>query len=971
MAISLCLLFSSENASSQAYIYRQKQLNVFSNTFNHEINCITYDDHGFIWMGTAFGLYRFDGYNTDPIVYYNKDSFRFSPEIHDIQYLDKHIYIATNHGLFIVETGNIKYNSHPFNIQKKETIYNLIADNESGIWWLSHNGTLYNYHKKKLKSIQLPFLANQHIAMICHSNTIWIVSDNSNLFGVDKYIGEIKYKQKLSLFNQINNLAISKSNNVGLCTDKGFFEILKNETNTIKLVQEKAYGDSIRNVLSNDEFTIISHMNSNLFHLDWQNETPKKILINDNRDNNYHTSRMIWYYNQLLIPGRTGLGVVQINKNNFNTIFPINNNFNGDSRGISEDDHYLYLFTYNNIARYHKKNHTTEIISNEKLISHGIYRDGKTIWIASESNGLIKFNTETFKTEHLFKNLPDKYKALVCITPLGNDTLILGAFKRYFIYNKKNGQITEKIPVNQIKQPITQGHFRQIDTLNRNTLLVATRDGLFKISLAGKLIKEYGASNDTSLIKNMNCFWINKRKQIWAGTSDGIVIFDSSGKELTKINYQSGLAGNKIAGMLNDNYGNLWVGTFNGLSKISTSDLSIVNYYTAHGLPDDEFNHASFYTTNDKQFIMGTMRGFISFDPSQFKEQKKLASTLTISKIEQEHNGVLEQILYNNEIKLDEIQLGKEITYLKLFFCRLPIQLFTEINFTYKIQKLIPQSVDITDKPIITLSDSEPGKFDIEITTNDATGSSGIFNKIIQYRVNQYFYVNKWFYFISTLFFLLLIIAYLYTLNIQKTRAFHTRNEIARDLHDEIGGSLTAISLYTEMLSDQKPPTKNQIESIQYTTRKLLVSFRDTLWSLNTNSDNAQQFWDHIKDMVTELTGNLNIEISFDEPEGLAEIIFPLNVKRNLLLAIKEGVNNAIKHGDKKHITLKWMKENRNHCIILMNTIKDINSNNIFTISNGIGLNSMQKRLHDIGGNIHYHIEGNRFTIEYQLNFIV
>ena len=798
-----------------------------------------------------------------------------------------------------------------------------------------------------------------------------MIAENTQLIGVDKYSGKITFNKKFNEFKLINNLAISKSNRLGLCTDKGFFEIAYNQLTPIKLIQQMEYGDSIRNVVTNGEFTIISHMNSNLIHLDWGNGNPKKTIINDNRDNNYHTSRMIWYYNQLLIPGRTGLGVIQINKNNFNTIFSINNSIHGDSRGIAEDEQYLYLFTYNNIARYHKKNHTTEIISNEKLISHGIYRDGKIIWIASESNGLIKFNTETFKTEHLFKNLPDKYKALVCVTPLNTDTLLLGAYKRYFIYNKKTGLITEKIPINQVKQPITQGHFRQIDTLNNKTLLVATRDGLFKISLEGKLMKEFGSPGDTSLVKNMNCFWMNKRKQIWAGTSDGIVIFDSSGKQLTKINYQSGLAGNKIAGMLSDNHGNLWVGTYNGLSKISTSDLSILNFYTTQGLPDDEFNHASFHTSNEGQFIMGTMRGFISFDPSQYKEQKKIASNLTISKIEQEHNGALEQILYNNEIKLDEIQLGKEISYLKLFFCRLPIQLFTEINFTYKIQKLIPQSVDITDKPSITLSDSEPGKFDIEITTNDATGSAGIFNKIIHYRVKQYFYVNKWFYFISTLFFLLLIIAYLYTLNVQKSRAFNTRNEIARDLHDEIGGSLTAISLYAEMLNEQRPPTKNQIESIQFTTRKLLVSFRDALWSLNTNSDNAQQFWDHIKDMVTELTGNLNIEISFDEPEGLADIIFPLNVKRNLLLAIKEGVNNAIKHGDKKHITLKWLKENRNHRIILMNTIKDINTNNIFTISNGIGLNSMHTRLHDIGGNIHYYINDNQFTIEYQLKFIV
>ncbi|MBU3676269.1 MAG: histidine kinase, partial [Chitinophagaceae bacterium] len=245
---------------------------------------------------------------------------------------------------------------------------------------------------------------------------------------------------------------------------------------------------------------------------------------------------------------------------------------------------------------------------------------------------------------------------------------------------------------------------------------------------------------------------------------------------------------------------------------------------------------------------MGTIRGFIKFNPNNIVTPITVPSNLIISKIEKEKNSNLEMELMTNVNKIDEIQLGKEINFLKLYFCRLPIQLFTEINFNYKIHKLIPQSVDITEKPTITLSDSEPGKFDIEINTNDATGSAGIYNKIIQYHVKQYFYVNKWFYFISTLFFLLLIIVYLYTLNIQKTQTFNTRNEIARDLHDEIGGSLTAISLYAEMLNENKPPTKTQIESIQFTTRKLLLSFRDSLWSLNTNSDTAQQFWDHIKD---------------------------------------------------------------------------------------------------------------------------
>lgn len=966
-----CFFIAMPSAMAQKYVYLQKQLNLFPNTFNREINCITSDDHGFIWVGTTFGLFRFDGYNTDPIVYYNKDSGQLSPEIHDIQYMDKHIYLATNNGVYIVETGSTNYRSHRLPQSSNDGVHNLLTDRESGLWWLSYTGTLYNYNNKKTKKITLPFNIVYNIPMLCLGNTIWASNGNSQLVGIDKFSGNIVFNTTFNQFKLINHLTISPQKTLYLNTEKGIYELKPSSDESANLIYHKEFGDSIRNLIIKDDTYIMTKMDANIIHFDINEGHNSKKIIFDNKENNFFTKRMMWYNDQLLIPSRAGLGVVQINKNNFETIFPISNSTNGDSRGISEDANYIYLFTYNNIIRYHKKNKTGEIISNQKLISHGIYHENDIIWIASESKGLIQFNTKTFKTDLLFKNLPAKYQALVCITPLNKDTLIIGGYKHLFYYNKKTGKIYDIIPRNKLNQPLTQGHLRQIDTINKNTLMIATRDGLFKINLKGELIKEYGNQLDSSSNKNINCFWMNKRQQVWAGTSDGIIIYDSSGKQLTKINYQNGLAGNKIASMINDNKGNLWVGTFNGLSKISTSDLSIKNYYTEQGLPDNEFNHSSIYKTIDDEIIMGTIRGFISFAPNKVLTKQNINSYLIISKIDKEQNGKFVKELLTNEVKSDQIQLGKEITYLKLYFCRIPIQLFTEINFTYKIRNLIPQSVDITEKPSITLSDSEPGKFDIEINTNDATGSSGIFNKIIQYQVRQYFYVNKWFYFISTLFFLLLIIVYLYTLNLQKNQTFNTRNEIARDLHDEIGGSLTAISLYVEMLNEEKPPTKTQIESIQYTTRKLLISFRDSLWSLNTSSDTAQQFWDHIKDMVGEITGNLDIDISFDEPEGLSEIIFTLNVKRNLLLAIKEGLNNALKHGDKKNITLKWVIINRKHYIVLTNTVLEHANNNLFTISNGIGLNSMQKRLEDIGGKINYQIKGTQFSIEYQLNFIV
>ena len=56
-------------SKAKEYAYREKIVNILPNNFNREINCITTDKHGFIWAGTTQGLYRYDGYNTEPILF--------------------------------------------------------------------------------------------------------------------------------------------------------------------------------------------------------------------------------------------------------------------------------------------------------------------------------------------------------------------------------------------------------------------------------------------------------------------------------------------------------------------------------------------------------------------------------------------------------------------------------------------------------------------------------------------------------------------------------------------------------------------------------------------------------------------------------------------------------------------------------------------------------------------------------------
>lgn len=956
---------------AQENIYREKLINIFPNNFNRELNCLAFDKQGFIWTGTQSGLYRYDGYNADPVIFYNKDSFSVSPEIYDIVYSNDHIYLATSQGLFIVETGKEIYDAHPIKSLYRQAVVNLYDDKENGIWFALASGQIGNLNNNQINKIKLNHSIQPNEAIITsNAQHIFVRLKDNKLIVINKKKLSVDWTVTFNQILQISGLVTLPNKEIILSSDKGVFTLNNANTPNPTLIPRQEFGTNVRNIHYADNHLFINRNDANIDELVNKNGRLVTYNITGNKQNNLHIGRMKFYNNQIIIPGRNGIGVIQINKNYFNIIKQVSNVENGDTRGITEDDDNYYLCTYKNIFRLNKRTNEIVDISTKPLVTHGVYRNNDTLWLATEGNGLVRFNLKTYNFEKTRETNTEKYLSLLCIKPLNRDSLIIGGYKCLFIYNKATQKIHEIIPRDELNQSITNGYYRDIEVLNNQQILVATPNGIFHIKLDGKLIRNYNKINGNANPENTNCIWVNNKKQLWTGTSEGIVIYDSNGKFLTRISVQNGLAGNKVASLVPDKIGNLWVCTFSGLSRVTISDLSIKNFYTTDGLPDNEFNHSSFFINKNGEITLGTMKGFIQFQPENIIDERRPNSAIIISKIERDNRGVLQNQLCTNTIPTDFVQLGKEIKYMKVYFCRLPIQFFTEINFNYKILKLIPIDIDISDKPVIMLTDSDPGKHDIEITINDGSGTNGIYNKIITYQTLEYFYFNKWFYLLAVLFFMLMAIGYLYTLVVQKNKNITIRNEIARDLHDEIGGSLTAISLYTELLREDKPPTKKQIESIQQTTRKLLISFRDALWTLNPSSDSALQLWDHIKDMVSEIAENLNMDVTYEQIQGLEDIKLTLKNKQHLLLVLKEGINNAIKHGDNKYLTLQWNEINGKQTIIITNSIHNLATNNKYIISTGIGLNSMQERMKKIGGKITYSSTPTQFQIIYHLNFL-
>ena len=110
------------------------------------------------------------------------------------------------------------------------------------------------------------------------------------------------------------------------------------------------------------------------------------------------------------------------------------------------------------------------------------------------------------------------------------------------------------------------------------------------------------------------CSYLDSSSTLWLGTDKRGLIRYSRQNIITYTEAQ-GLAGNQVKSILPDENGNLWIGTYNGLSKFNTSSGTFTNFYKRHGLPINQFQSGSAATGEDGELFFGTRRGMFSLFP--------------------------------------------------------------------------------------------------------------------------------------------------------------------------------------------------------------------------------------------------------------------------------------------------------------------------------------------------------------------
>ena len=136
------------------------------------------------------------------------------------------------------------------------------------------------------------------------------------------------------------------------------------------------------------------------------------------------------------------------------------------------------------------------------------------------------------------------------------------------------------------------------------------------------------------------------------------------------------------------------------------------------------------------------------------------------------------------------------------------------------------------------------------------------------------------------------------------------RNGIARDLHDDIGSTLTSINILSKVMLQQQSPDRSMhanLSKIKEHSATIMESMSDIVWAINPHNDTVEKVIYKMKEFTAEVFEPLNIKYSFQVEGDFSAVKLTLAKRKDLYLIFKEAINNAAKYSkcDVVNIILK------------------------------------------------------------------
>ena len=178
------------------------------------------------------------------------------------------------------------------------------------------------------------------------------------------------------------------------------------------------------------------------------------------------------------------------------------------------------------------------------------------------------------------------------------------------------------------------------------------------------------------------------------------------------------------------------------------------------------------------------------------------------------------------------------------------------------------------------------------------------------------------------------------------------RTRIARDLHDDLGSRVTRVVLLLDELALQNhlpiSEAPEHPKGISTAAREIIQSLDETVWAVNPHNDTLPHLFNYLSDFAVKFLKVANVRCRLDFPIHPPERIISTEERHNLFLAVKEALNNAVRHAQATEVQLRATVGEESLVLIIEDDGCGFES--VAFSPSADGLKNMRQRMEEIGG---------------------
>jgi signal transduction histidine kinase len=175
----------------------------------------------------------------------------------------------------------------------------------------------------------------------------------------------------------------------------------------------------------------------------------------------------------------------------------------------------------------------------------------------------------------------------------------------------------------------------------------------------------------------------------------------------------------------------------------------------------------------------------------------------------------------------------------------------------------------------------------------------------------------------------------------QQLQVEKVRTRVAADLHDEIGSGLSRINLLSSRIAAEHPETAGPVAvRISELARQVAGTVADVVWSIDPAHDIATSTWEKLDELVRDILQDHGIRFSFTKSPDVAQLRLNPDVRRALILIVKEALNNCLKYAGATEVHVTVERTRQGFALTITDNGKGFTPGN----SSGNGLKNMRNR---------------------------